>query len=152
MKNVSNGLIYNVTVSHSSEDLIYLFECENVTIKTSYVQISGLTRNNILIDYSSNIQIINNTITNSATNGIKLRDSSLVNITYNYIRKNNQNGITLGNCENISVLNNIIGNNYFRGIAIEGNSIFSSLTNNIIFNNQESGLFIIAINTQVREC
>lgn len=148
LSNVSNAVIENVSIGYSKQDPVYLIQAENIIIKDSYIFNSGLLSYNLLVDYSSNIVVENNTIFNSDLDGVKFRDSGSSLISGNTIQDALSNGIAFGNTENMSLVNNIIKENY-RGVSIEVNQIQFNFTNNLIYNNAECGANIYGKNTSI---
>ena len=147
--NVSNAIIRNITIYDSDSELLYLYETENIIIKDSIFFNAGKISFNILIDYSTNILVENNTIFNSDFVGIKFRDSNSSTVIDNTLRNNKNSGIVLGHTQNISISNNIIKDNLGYGISVEGDSEDTNVTNNLIYNNPQSGIFLSAKNTLV---
>jgi len=150
LENVTNGLIQNVSISYSKNELIYCNVATNLTIKESIFQESGLLHGGILIDYSNNINLSKNFIGNNKFTGIKTRDCKKIRITDNIITWNRNAGIVIAHTFNVIIKNNSIHDNYFKGLSVEGNSENITIEYNTIFNNMDAGIGLdSAINVQI---
>ena len=149
LTNVTNALIINCSIGYTGEEPIYLYETENIAIKNSHIFNSGQISFNILIDYSSNILIENNTISNSNFDGIKFRGSGSSQIINNTVQNSKSNGIVFGGTQNMSIIDNIIKENGGYGVSVESNIINLDFIHNLIYNNAESGASVYAQNSSI---
>ena len=118
---VSNGIIQNVKVYNTTQNLIYLFHSFNITVQNNYLN-NGSIGLNVL--EGGNITITNNVITKCNSEGIYEKDVSLLHVNNNYL-ENVSNGIKLETCtEPVWIINNTI-----REYGDEG--IYFLQTNNV---------------------
>ncbi|MHA1779004.1 MAG: right-handed parallel beta-helix repeat-containing protein [Candidatus Heimdallarchaeaceae archaeon] len=100
----NTALIINNTIEYNSEAAIYLSSSLGIKIKDNSLFQNGC---GILTLLGSNSQIVNNTISNNTSNGIRLINSDSCLIIYNNISLNKEYGIYIaGNCQYNSVHHN----------------------------------------------
>jgi len=142
LRKLSNSIIRNLIVHHTSEMGIVLGQCQDVEISHNIVH--DIDDNGIWVAHSTNIDIHHNEVYHNAANGIGLDfcSNSLVhhNIAYenSYVEPHYLAGIALevGN-ENNKVYNNIMYNNYQANYL--SNSPNNEIYNNVLYGNLPSG-------------
>ncbi|MHA1924779.1 MAG: right-handed parallel beta-helix repeat-containing protein, partial [Candidatus Thorarchaeota archaeon] len=158
---VSHGSVINNTIEGSAGSGVYsgicdLLTVENNTLKDADDDAHGLEwntvyhsiiRNNtvkdngdrgLLIDYSVNCSILENSVSGNGNIGINLRDGNTFHIENNTVYNNAVHGIEFGNCHHCNVTRNYIYDNVLRGIngAI---TPYLRIEENIIANNYICG-------------
>jgi len=167
-KNGLRSIMYDCTLINNSvsenggasEAGFYLSNSNNVSIQNNTLDNSHW---NIFLNYSTDMSVVNNTISfdgnrgiylyytnysnvtsnfvrNSTYHGIALQDSYNNNISKNIARFNGESGILLWGSSNNSIKNNTLTNNTGMGLWLYGNSTENSVNNNIINFNEIRGI------------
>ncbi len=145
LQNVTNAKVWNNTIQDSQSSGIFVSGSHEVIVTNNTIQdiggpdstglyslgseyceysnntIDGVNGWGILADYSSNCAISVNVVSNSLHDGIRLRDSSVNNITLNTI-VSSMSGIKLGNSPECRLERNLVGYSLSDGISIEASS------------------------------
>lgn len=144
IRNASDITISNCTENYNELDE---FKFQGITIENSKnIELSNLIINNTLfgvkITNSSMINILDDVISNNVNQGISITDDSKnINIKRNSIENNKNKGISLESADNISVLNNLIRDNGLNdkdtgsGIYVNTNITKLIVKGNIFINN-----------------
>jgi parallel beta-helix repeat protein len=119
---------------------VILVNCTDVTIKDQILDKSSF---GIIVDFSSNITLFNNTVKNGEY-GIFLAHSDN-NTLIKYTGYNNKKTDInfFGKCNNNILSNNTIGYNAEFGMSINWDSKNNTIVNNTVFNTKEGGIRVI---------
>jgi parallel beta-helix repeat protein len=137
-----------ILVAYSNYVLIsgVLFPFEEIKlIASNNVEITNSTFQHgwLLVNYNTNLTIIDNTITEQRYHGISLTNNQQIKIQNNQIKNNYKNGISSELDKDLQILeNNITHNN--NGIYIKGSQ--GSIQNNFIGYNLEVGIQFLQCN------
>lgn len=118
----------------------------NMTITNNVINGSGLDNIGIMMEYTYNCWILNNTITNAVYDGIRLWYADTTLIQYNSIKENDFGIYSYSSNNNLIINNEISGNGH--GISLEGSSHDNTIfANNFIDNLSPVTFFGSAPNT-----
>lgn len=157
----SNNIISHNEISYNAEGIWFLYTSDNLV---SYNNCTNIDWFGIYIDYTDNINILNNNCSNCYT-GIDICDSNNVTATGNILLSNGDYGIHCQNSDYVHIRNNIVEssiygfdifnivgliltNNYvsapWRAIDLS-NSLYGYIANNTIANCSDEGMNIWSI-------
>ncbi len=119
----TSELGYGIRISNTNRHLII----QDSSIMSSQSPAIG---KGIELDNCSNIKIIGNVLSENF-NGLEIRNSDFISISYNEILENEKDGVVISNSFNISFADNVISNNYGNGIYLNG---VTQMTADIVWN------------------
>ncbi len=139
LSNVSNSVIFNLSVYNNVEVGVYLENSNNHTIQDIKVWDTSTGPGICIID-SNHTRLINNTVTTSGWGIVGINNVYNTQVIDNKLNNNNR-GIVLFDTHNTIIEQNVIMNNYEFGIVIMQNDD-SIIKNNSILNNGDYGLIV----------
>jgi len=123
--------------------LVILANCTNITVRDGSINNSST---GILVGYSPNCTLVNNTLYNHTGQGIRVRLSDNCTLVNNTIYSC-ETGISVYNSDNCTITNNTLHSMTNRGIFLTQLDC-AVLANNTIRNNQEYGVYAYDANNQ----
>ena len=133
--NLSGNNIY------STRNGIHLFSSNNNIISYNTVNLND--NSGILLEYSSNNEIVDNNASNNMKDGIGLFDSNNNTIKGNTANSNKQyHGIELSSSNNNKIVNNNASNNFQSGITLFESSNNNTIIGNTAKSNNNDGIYI----------
>ena len=162
LRNVSNTVIHNNTITDMRNYGIYSSGSFNNTISSNYftncdiaIRIAGgtelimiknnyinLCRDSILCSSINNSVIQYNNIYNNSGTGIHCHEASNLLICNNNITENKEYGIDLDEVVRSNITSNNFENNGLYGIKIEEDCFYLNISNNRFINNQKGAMLI----------
>lgn len=136
--NSCGSILSGITIIASNSDYGVIVNSFDVTIKDN--AITG-GKNSVLIKDSSNIDIINNTLSKAILNGLQLQNVSDSVITKNVISGNGKSGIETRDIYYCNITRNTIHHNGYNGISMYGESTGNKIKYNNVYEN-DNGIFI----------
>lgn len=144
--NITSGTVTGSVIQNNGQSGILVYDASGITIQNSIIRnngLNGITVSASTLPATTNLQILGNTITENAAEGINFWGMGGNTVQGNYIgtnsslaaRPNDNSGIAMTNGASGNIIDgNTIGYNKYQNVLISGSGTDNNiLRNNIIF-------------------
>ena len=140
-QNSSGSILSGFNIIATNTDYAVILDKSSNTIVSNNTISKAV--NNVLVKNSSNVQVNYNYIHDAANNSLQVQDINNISIFYNIIAFNGRSGIEVSNMQNSLIAWNEVFFNSFNGISIYNKSSKNQIIYNHIYENT-NGIFLNA--------